>query len=200
MTDDRSPTGQQPEGDQVAYRRQDEVDDLGGLTDTDVYQGEQEAGVHDDLPTESRAANLEDLTSLELRSGETGDPSVAAEEGLPWVPPIDPPVVPSEEDPQGIRIAAGFGVSALGEPYDEDHHSELLPDDDEMSARVREALLADSATSRFAERIIIGTRGGKVVLRGRVDDVQDTDEVTAVVERVTGVREVVDELEVEALG
>lgn len=199
MTDDRSATGDQPLGDQEAFRRQDEVDDLGELTDTEIYEGELEAGVHDDLPTEPVAQNVEDLTALELRRGETGDPNVAAEEGMPWVPPMDPPVVPDLDDPQGAQVASGFGTSALDEPYDEDHQSEALSDDDELAARVREALVADSATSRFAETIVIGTRGGLVVLRGRVDDVDDTDEVVAVVERVTGVREVREELEVEAL-
>ena len=52
------------------------------------------------------------LNELELRSGETADAEVAAEEGLAWVPPIDPPVVADESDPEGVRVAAGFGVDA----------------------------------------------------------------------------------------
>ena len=181
--------------DQVPYRRQDEVDRAGGVTDTEVYQGELEAeGALAD------AESVEDLTSLELRSDETDDPNVAAEEGLPYVPPIDPPVIPSDDSPEGLEVAAGFSTSALDEPYDADHHSETLSDDDEMATRVREALRADSATSRYADDIVIGTRGGTVVLRGRVEDLVDTDEVVAVAERVTGVREVIEELEVEALG
>ncbi len=182
--------------DQVAYRRQDEVDDRGGLTDTEIYQGELEAGSGPGADVES----LEDLTDLDLRSGETDDPNVAAEEGLTYVPPIDPPVVPSADSPGGLEVAAGFASSALDEPYDEDHRGELLSDEDDVASRVREALRADSATSRYADDMIIGTRGGTVVLRGRVEDLVDTDEVVAVAERVTGVREVIEELEVDALG
>lgn len=197
---DNELTGDQPEGDQVAYVRQGEIDDMGTMRDTAIYQGELEAGVHDDLPSESEADNLEDLTALEMRAGETANPDIAAEEGMTWVPPIDPPVIPSEEDPQGLEVAAGFGVSSLAEPYDADHHSEPVTDDDDMEERVREALRADSATSAISQRIQVGLRGSIVILRGEVEDVVDTDEVVAVVERVSGVTEVIDEIEVAALG
>ena len=138
------------------------------------------------------------LTELELRAGETDDPRVAAEEGLTYVAPSDPPVVPSDDD-RGIRIAAGFGSTALDEPYDEDHHADLVPEDDEMSARVREALRADATTSDYADRVAIATRGGRVILRGVVDDIDDTDNLVAVAQRATDVIEVVDELEVEGM-
>ena len=191
----RQLTGDQPAGDQVAYARGDEVDRLGELTDTDVYQGELEAGVHDDLPTEPDSENLEALTELELRAGETGDPQVAAEEGMTYVPPMDPPVIPSD-DREGLDIAAGFGTSALDEPYDVDHASEAVADEDDTSARVRDALRADAATSRFADTIAIATRGGVVALSGEVDDIEDSDSLVAVASRVTGVAEVVDEIEI----
>ena len=196
----RELSGDQLEGDQVAYVRQSEIDDLGTMRDTAIYEGELEAGVHDDLPTEPEAENLEDLTALEMRAGETANPDIAAEEGLAWVPPIDPPVIPSEEDPQGLEVAAGFGVDSLAEPYDADHHSEAVTDTDDMEERIHEALRADSATSAMAQRIQVALRGGTVILRGEVEDLVDTDEVVAVVERVTGVTEVIDEIEVAALG
>jgi len=127
------------------------------------------------------------------------DPNVAAEEGLAWVPPIDPPVVADASDPEGVRIAAGFGVDANADPFDADHHSEIVPLTDEFGERIREALLADSSTSRYADTLVIGTRGGRVVVRGVVDDIDDTDNVAAVISNVTGVSEVVDELEVEGV-
>lgn len=169
---------------------------MGELTDTEIYQGELEAGVSDDLPTESVEENLETLTATELRAGETADPNVAAEEGMTWVPPIDPPVVADAEDPEGVRVASGFGVDAQEDPYDADHHSALISSTDEMEARIREALLADSSTTRYADSLVIGTRGGKIVVRGVVDDIDDTDNVAAVISNVTGVVEVVEELDV----
>jgi len=187
------------ERDQVAYRREDEIDTLGELTDTEIYEGELEAGVHDDLPTEPREDNLESLTALELRAGETDDPSVAAEEGMTYVPPTDPPVVPDPDDPQGVRVAAGFGGSALDEPYDSDHRSELLDAEDDASARVREALRADARTTQYADGLAIATRGSTVAVRGVVDDLEDSDNVLEVVNHVAGVAEVIDELEVRGV-
>ena len=58
------------------------------------------------------AAVLDGLDVDELREGETDDPGVAAQEGLTYVPPIDPPVVPDPEAGDGIPVAAGMAVSA----------------------------------------------------------------------------------------
>lgn len=46
---------------------------------------------------------------------------------------------------------------------------------------------------------MIGTRGATVVVRGRVDDIDDSDNVAEVIGRVEGVEEVTDELEAVAL-
>jgi hypothetical protein len=187
------------EGRDRAYLTEDEVDKLGELTDTEIYEGELEAGVSDDLPTEPVEDNLELLTELELREGETADPNVAAEEGLAWVPPIDPPVVADEEDPEGVRVAAGFGVDSSDDPFDPDHQGDLLSVEDELEDRMREALRSDAATSRYADVLVLGNRGGTVVVRGLVDDIDDTDNVVAVISNVAGVEDVVDEMEVAAI-
>jgi hypothetical protein len=191
----RELTGDEPEGDQVAFLERDEVDDRrtdADMTPTEIYMGELEAGTH-------RRAGVEDLTDTTLRDGETSNPAVAAEEGMTWVPPIDPPTVASADDPQGAAVAAGFGESAISEPYDQSHASQAVADEDELSARVREALRADAATSRFADELAIGTRDATVAIRGMVDDVDDSDNVIEVASRVTGVAEVIDEMDVRAL-
>lgn len=107
-----------------------------------------------------------------LREGETDDPEVAAKEGMPWVPPIDPPAVatPWSGDPGVV-------------------HSE----DGDIDERIREALRADSATSRLADRLVIGVVGSTAIIRGIVDDIDDSDAIVAVVERVPGIDEVRDE-------
>ena len=175
----------------------DELDDLGQITSTDVYEGQLEAGTADDLPSDPDAENLEMLTELELRAGETDDPIEAVEEGFTYVPPIDPPVLPGGDD--NAEIASGLGVSALDEPYDEDHHDDFITADDEIRARVREALRADSSTSQYVGKIAIVAHDGVVTLRGRVDDLVDSDNLLAVAEYVEGVDEVVDELRVRGL-
>jgi len=183
--------------DQGEFPAADELDDLGQITSTDVYEGQLEAGTADDLPSDPDSENLEMLTELELRVDETEDPMEAVEEGMTYIPPIDPPIVPGGGD--NAEIASGLGLSALDEPYDEDHHDDFITTDDEVRARVREALRADSSTSPYAGKIAITARDGVVTLRGLVDDLLDSDNLLAVAEYVEGVDEVVDELRVRGL-
>ncbi|MFL5777466.1 MAG: BON domain-containing protein [Chloroflexota bacterium] len=164
-----------------------------GLTGDERYEGYLEAGVD---PTGVDRLGLG--SPEELRGGETIDPYLAAEEGLTYVPPTDPVVVPDPDDPEGIQIAAGLGAST-DEPFDADHHSELLPTEDEMTDRVREALRADAATTRYAEDLLIDTEAGVVTVRGEVDDVLDSDEIVAVAADVSGIVEVRDRLTVRGL-
>jgi hypothetical protein len=136
------------------------------------------------------------LAAAEMREGETDDPDVAAEEGLAWVPPIDPPVVssPWEADPV---VASGTGISALDE---EDRQVGALDEDEsEITARIREALRADSATSRLADTLVIAVVGSTAYIRGVVDDLDDGDAIVEVAQRVDGIDDVVDETEVDGL-
>src|SRR6476659_5964771 len=128
----------------------------------------------------------------ELREGETDDPAVAAAEGLSWVPPIDPPGVatPWSGDPV---VAAGTGVSALDESYDDDSSGVRNAEEGDLNERIREALRADSATSRFADELVIAVVGQTAIIRGVVDDDDDGDTIVAVVERVRGIDDVLDE-------
>jgi hypothetical protein len=164
----------------------------------DVYEVSLPANIVDVLVGDTDSLDM--LTALGLRTGETADPQVAADEGATYVPLIDPPVVPGRAGSRAnAEIASGFGISSLEEPYDESHHGSFLPADDEMSARVREALRADSSTSCFADRIAIETRDGVVILRGVVDDLIDNDNALAIASDVAGVVEVVDGLRVRGM-
>jgi hypothetical protein len=184
-------------GNQDASIGEGDIDDLGSISDTEVYEGELEAGVNPDLDTDEES--LESLTATELRAGETDNADVAAEEGESWVPPVDPPVVADRDAPEGVTMAAGFGSTASEEPFDADHHSTLLPADDEVSARVREALLADSRTSRLASSLDVEAAGGVITVRGTVADIEDGELIEEVASGVTGVSEVRDETDVPGL-
>jgi|GEM_PF-1560430 len=195
----RELTGRPPADAEEAFRTVDQVDDLGTISASDIYQGEIEAGVDDDLPND--AESLELLTELELRGDETDDAFEAVEEGETYIPPIDPPTVPSADgDYQNARIAAGFGHSARESTYDDDDATSFLPADDDFTERVRDALRADSATTAYADRVRIFTRGRTVILRGLVDDLDDSDNLIEVVSAVHGVEEVIDELDVRTMG
>lgn len=175
----------------------DEVDHMGSITSTRIYQGDLEARPPDgDQPDDPAAENLESLTATELRDGETDDPNEAAEEGLTWIPPTDPPLRTGDDGPE---VAAGFGTSATDEPFDQDHHAAALSPVDEVEARVLEALRADALTSGFADDLEIDVEGGRVRIAGLVDDVDDEDAVLAVVETVSGVGEADSRLKVRAL-
>jgi len=144
-------------------------------------------------------ASLDLAIESELRDGETDDPLVAIEEGQTWVPPSDPPTVPSD-DPQGIDIAAGTGVEGANERYDDDHLDGGDLDEGELNGRIRDAIRNDSATSPLADRLEIAVVGSTVILRGVVDDLEDGDNLAAVIEQVDGIDEVRDETEVASLG
>ncbi len=189
--------GSSSRGNQEAAISEDEIDGLGSISDTEIYEGELAAGVNDDLDTDPES--LESLTATELREGETDDADVAAEEGEVWVPPMDPPVVADSTSENGMTIAAGFGSTAEEEPFDADHHGSALLVDDEVTSRVREALLADSRTSRLADQLRVETAGGIARIRGEVTDIEDSDLIAAVVSEVSGVTEVRDETKIPGL-
>lgn len=119
----------------------------------------------------------------DLRAGETDDPLVAIEEGLAWVPPTDPPIVPSD-DANGIDVPGS----------DEQDEGES-----DINARIREALRADSSTSALADRIRIAVIGSTAILRGRVDGIEDSDALVDVASGVDGIEDVRDETEVAGL-
>jgi hypothetical protein len=163
------------------------------LSDTERYEGYLEAGY------DPSGNSVESLAANELRVGETDDPYVAADEGLAYVPPADPVVVADRSSPEGVRVAAGPGTSALDEPFDADHHGEALTFEDEVTDRVREALRADASTSQYADELELDTEGGVVTIRGVVEDIEDSDAIAEVASYVDGVVEVRDETEVEGL-
>jgi hypothetical protein len=170
-----------------------------GLTGTERELGYLEAGVDPTGGVRAEVQSVETLLEQELDSDETFDPYVASDEGVPWVAPTDPVVVPDARDPEGLKVATASGISSLDEPYDEDHHGELLPAEDEMTDRVREALRDDAQTSAYADDLQIDTDGNVVTLRGTVADMEDLEAVLAVAAVVKGINEVRDELEVAAV-
>ena len=74
-----------------------------------------------------------------------------------------------------------------------------MPAMDDLDTRVRDALRTEPATSRYAESLFIGNRGGEIVVRGAVDHEVDSGKVGEVVATVPGVAAVVNELEVDSL-
>lgn len=176
----RALEGEEAPEDQDAVLEPDEFERERGVTDTEVYLGEIEAGVAADRTgAAGDIESLEGLADRDLREGETDIAYVASDEGLTYVPPSDPPVV-SSDDPQGIDVAGGDDDSP----------------ESELTTRVRQALRADAATAGLADRVIIATVGSTVVLRGTVDTIDDGDALVAVASMIPEIDEVRDETEV----
>lgn len=165
-----------------------ELDTLGEMTPTGIDAGNLDARPPgSDQPDDPAIENIEMLTESELRDGETDDPNEAAEEGLTWVPPIDPPLRAGEDGPE---VAAGFGMTAQEEPFDGDHHSEALSPVDEVETRVVEALRANAATAELADGLELDVENGVVRVAGVVPDLDDEDSIVAVIEDISGVTSV----------
>lgn len=129
----------------------------------------------------------------------TSDAMIAAEEGIPYVPPTDPVVRPSAAA-QGLAIVGGFGTSADDEYPDLSATTALgdaPPGDEDLREQVIAALRADAATTELV--IAVTVRNGIVHLRGEVQTLDDTEFAEEVAARVPGIHTVVEELTVTAL-
>lgn len=177
----------------------DSIDRAGRITDTRVYQGDLEARPPDVLqPDSTEMERLQFLEEQELRAGETDDPNEAAEEGLTYIAPVDPPTAGSQPDGDP-RVAAGFGTTADDEPYDADHRAASVGFEDEVTGRVREALLAHAATTGYADLLGLETADGVVRVTGRVSDLVDEEHIQQVISEVEGVTDVDSRLEIDAI-
>ncbi len=136
----------------------------------------------------------------ELGGDMTTDAMIAVEEGLPYMPPTDPVVRPSNDD-QELSISGGFGETSSDEYPDLEAITAIgdaPPGDEDIREMVLEALRTDAATADLVIQVIV--RNGIVHLRGQVPTLDDAESAEEVAGRVPTVIEVLEELEVAALG
>ncbi|HET7030756.1 MAG TPA: hypothetical protein VFI34_09610 [Candidatus Limnocylindrales bacterium] len=175
LPDDRPNVGHDPLEDEIAeLQGEAPFVDQDAVVDPDEIEGDR-------VPTLSEQ-EWGVAASADLRSGETDDPIIAIEEGQAWIPPTDPPIVPSD-DPEGIETPDGDAVEAEGD----------------VNGRIRAELRADAATTALADRLEIAVVGSTAIIRGQVDGIEDTDAIIEVASRVEGISEVRDETEVVGL-
>jgi hypothetical protein len=139
---------------------------------------------------------VERLYDLEPEDDITTDASEAAEEGYPYTPPIDPPILPSD-DLEGVEIAAGFASSMDESGPDE----EIVPPrvergDLELEQHVH-TVLRNHAETQNLTGIEISVRDGIVVIRGIVQSDADIAIVDDIVNDLDGVIEVRNYLRLE---
>lgn len=120
-----------------------------------------------------------DLIDTQHTDGSTTNPQHATDQGLVYIPPDDPPVVPSD-DLQGVEIAAGFAQSMEDVDLDVLDMPDHVDDNDaDLEEDVRMALRYNSETQHL-EDVRAYVRNGIVYLRGTVvseDDITIVDEL-----------------------
>ncbi len=182
--------------DGTAYFDAEDVERLEGITMTDVYEGDTDVNQE---RVEGNAERFDLLVERELREGETDDAMEAVQEGLTYVPPIDPPITFDHDDPESIEVATGTDISARDPKFAESGLDTAHMAEDDMRALVRRSLRDDSSTSHLADRLSIAVINGTVIIRGEVDDIDDTDNIVSVVSDIPGVQEVRDQTIVRGL-
>lgn len=164
-----------------------EIERAGNHNLTDIYQGDNDERRDLADPTES----LDDLTGVNLRDGETDDAMEAIEEGLSYVPPIDPPLMADHDSPDEVAVVGGFALAA-----DEEGNEGVAS----LAKRVHVRLLHDSATALIARRVRVReTEPGLILLSGTIDDLTDEELLIGVAEQVEGVEEVESRLRVAGI-
>jgi osmotically-inducible protein OsmY len=124
----------------------------------------------------------------------TTDLMEAAAEAVPYFPPTDPVVRPSD-DAEELAIVGGFGATSMddevgGASFDE------RPDED-ISLGVLHELRRDALTTDLVIHVL--TRNGVVHLHGEVPTIEDAENAEEVASRVAGVKEVREELHISSL-
>ena len=125
----------------------------------------------------------------------TDDSLEAASEAEPYTPPTDPVIGTSGNQADDVEILNGFAESADQSGM---HDPRSIPrGDEELVDAVRGALRLDAATTDLD--ILVTANDGVVTLRGLVQSLDEADMAESVAASVTGVDEVVDELQVEGM-
>ncbi len=156
--------------------------------------------LEDDLVAREQEAEFDEDGPVDTQHGDGTAyyPLKAQQQGLVYVPPDDPPVLPSD-DLQGIQIAAGFAKDVeLDDPRGEVPPDEVAGGDWDLQARITDMLRKSSLTNYLPD-IRVRVRDGVVYLAGRVETLDDIDVVCSLIQDIDGVQDVEEELEVASL-
>jgi len=189
-----------PEIESPTSRRIDVMAEEPDLTTTAHSLGESdpEDASAGDIVSADVEPSLNDQPLLTDPIAAAGDPDdwedPVAEGDEAYVPPMDP-VVTTDAHGQA-RVLGGFSADATVErsPL---HSSDGQIGDEAIADAVRAALRDDAATTDL--QVDVAVEGGIVRLFGTVSGMEDVDNAEAVAERVPGVVDVVEELQVASV-
>lgn len=131
--------------------------------------------------------------------GHTFNPHVAAEQGLVYTPPSDPPVLPSPDDPQGAEVAAGFAPAMEETSAD----VEILPPHvDNQDLDLRDdvyIMLRNNSETGHLTNVNVQVQDGIVKLIGTVESEDDFERVERIIAELPAVKGVQLHLQVEGI-
>ena len=156
--------------------------------------------LEEELQAQAREAEFDEDGPVDTQHGDGTAyyPLKAQQQGLVYIPPDEPPILPSD-DLQGIEIAAGFGKDVVfDDPRGEDTPDRLAGADWDLQARVEAVLRKSSLTNQMTD-IKVAVEDGIVYLSGEVETLDDIDVVCSVVQAIDGVEDVEEELIVTSL-
>jgi hypothetical protein len=137
---------------------------------------------------------LGDMIDTAHTDGSTENVQMAMDQGLVYSPPMDPPVIPSD-DLQGVEMAAGFASSIEDDELDVDDLPESVDEiDSDVEADIRKALRFNSETTHLDD-VRVYVRNGVAYLRGTVIDEDDISLVEEFVRDLDAVDDIRNELE-----
>ncbi len=137
---------------------------------------------------------LGDMIDTAHTDGSTENVQMAMDQGLVYTPPMDPPVVPSD-DLQGAEIAAGFADNIEEDDLDLEDFPDSADNDMQLEADIRRALQLNSETTHL-DNVRIYIRNGVAYLRGFVPNEDDITIVDEFMRDLDVVRDIQNELEV----
>src|SRR5438874_5674273 len=129
---------------------------------------------------------------IAVGGGGSDEPDDAVDSGDTYTPPIDPVLTTGLHGE--ARVLGGFEVDSAEDVPVERSASDGQPGDEALADAVRRELAEDAATTDLT--IYVTVRNGVAHLRGRVADLDETDNAESVAAGVPGIRDVQEELEV----
>lgn len=151
--------------------------------------------LEEEAAAERFADEAGDLRETQMMDGSTTNPALAQEQGLVYIPPTDPPVVPSD-DLQGVEIGAGFASSMEEAESDVRDLPDHVADGDlNIEDNVYEALRYNSETMHLTG-VRVRVEDGIASLFGTVETEDDLGYAEDVVYEVDGVEDVRNHLQV----
>jgi hypothetical protein len=152
----------------------------------------------DDLPERQPLPSEDEGDLIDAPGeGETDDPMVATEEGVPYVPPTErvlSELRPSESSADAAGSGADDEEALELQMPPSGIEPEQMPRDEALQVAALEALRRSDLTA--GDRVQVDAAGATIWVRGSVESIDIEDQILDILGDVPGVEEVVDELEV----